>query len=553
MIKNDQVEYFEPHDLAKFDGSPRSSDECLSDDQCQARWPGTYCDRSSGFEDYRHPERGLRHRCVRPETAVLRAFRKAETAYFCTHDTADDLESARAACQLGGTFDSLQSALQKHDRVACEQCATMVLPHLRNASNARAFRREKDRRAICDVLGDASALGSVTGTQAALDATAIYVPYDPTSLEGAAQAARYVCATQTQVPFDPSPVGSAPPIAPFLRAGPDGACMGTCGVSTLCYQTELRGPFESHFADKTAAARCASYECTPNIEHLFGAGTDLVDVAVDGDFGCAARSDGTIVCVGSNPHGELGNGTIGGNTITPTRVPLPVPASRVIIGGYAHGYRTVCAVGADASATLYCWGENFFGNVGDGGNTDRPTPVAVLAGVGDVQLNGTSCAVAGGGVSCWGYGATYTPQPQPLSGGITQLGGLSSCGLAGGGIKCWSGTTCNGNPTPVTIDVGFPIVELGSSLRGKCARTAAGDVYCWTSTKLRDPMATCQNDLVVADLVRRPIGKVDALSRSYSAFQYARSGRALYQWQAPTDPVKLPVAFDWAAPAVCTP
>ena len=58
-----------------------------------------------------------------------------------------------------------------------------------------------------------------------------------------------------------------------------------------------------------------------------------------------------------------------------------------------------------ASGAVKCWGWNYYGQLGDGSNTDSSVPVAV-AGIGTataVAIGGDSCALlAGGTVKCWG-------------------------------------------------------------------------------------------------------------------------------------------------------
>src|SRR5262245_20559043 len=71
----------------------------------------------------------------------------------------------------------------------------------------------------------------------------------------------------------------------------------------------------------------------------------------------------------------------------------------------AAGLRRACALRLDE--TVWCWGDNRFGQLGNGGTAASSTPVAVsgLTNVTDVGLSGGdhSCAVRGDGtVWCWG-------------------------------------------------------------------------------------------------------------------------------------------------------
>jgi alpha-tubulin suppressor-like RCC1 family protein len=69
----------------------------------------------------------------------------------------------------------------------------------------------------------------------------------------------------------------------------------------------------------------------------------------------------------------------------------------------ALGYEFGCALRTDA--TVACWGQNYFGGVGDGTYTDRGTPVPVSAITATQIVTGAdhACALMSDGtVSCWG-------------------------------------------------------------------------------------------------------------------------------------------------------
>jgi alpha-tubulin suppressor-like RCC1 family protein len=74
------------------------------------------------------------------------------------------------------------------------------------------------------------------------------------------------------------------------------------------------------------------------------------------------------------------------------------------VSSVALGDSHTCAVKTDGS--LWCWGNNFYGQLGDGTNTSRNTPVQIMSsGVSSVSLGGDhTCAVkTDGSLWCWGY------------------------------------------------------------------------------------------------------------------------------------------------------
>ena len=105
-----------------------------------------------------------------------------------------------------------------------------------------------------------------------------------------------------------------------------------------------------------------------------------------------------------------------------------------------------------------CWGDNTYGQVGDGTSANTrlaPVDVAGVSGASAVAAGGLhSCARVGGGLACWGLNSngqlgdnsvTHADDRRPTSRawprcGFVSGGGTHSCALtAGGGVRCWGG------------------------------------------------------------------------------------------------------------------
>jgi alpha-tubulin suppressor-like RCC1 family protein len=148
-----------------------------------------------------------------------------------------------------------------------------------------------------------------------------------------------------------------------------------------------------------------------------------------------------------------------------------------------------------------CWGDDAFGELGDGtADPDRPTP-EVVAGVTAEEIaagENWSCARTGAGLMCWGSdsnnkigscGATATPVLRaglPLLSAV-ELGAHGGCGLSeAGDVWCWGdndggqlglGVTSSSElPTLVTGLAG--IVAIGAGSDHTCFLDAAGAVSC---------------------------------------------------------------------------
>jgi alpha-tubulin suppressor-like RCC1 family protein len=85
---------------------------------------------------------------------------------------------------------------------------------------------------------------------------------------------------------------------------------------------------------------------------------------------CGITSDDRALCWGNNGGGYLGVGHANHPVLQPTEV-TGLHAFVAIDLGRAH----LCAV--EASAALYCWGQNGAGQLGDGTQANRTEPIAV--------------------------------------------------------------------------------------------------------------------------------------------------------------------------------
>ncbi len=95
-----------------------------------------------------------------------------------------------------------------------------------------------------------------------------------------------------------------------------------------------------------------------------------VDVVAGGRSTCALLSDDSVMCWGDNTYGQMGLGSTGGSQPLPIAVPALTHVREIRIG-----LEHACAVRSDLS--VWCWGGNEAGQVGDGTTVDRPSPVQV--------------------------------------------------------------------------------------------------------------------------------------------------------------------------------
>ncbi len=132
--------------------------------------------------------------------------------------------------------------------------------------------------------------------------------------------------------------------------------------------------------------------------------SDATAVTAGRGFSCAIRAGGTVWCWGYGGDGELGNGMYADSRVAVqvlTTAPAPLTGMEQVVMGRYHA----CARGSDGS--VWCWGYNNDGELGDGTNSGRANAaqITTLTNVKAIASGEYhACALDGDGhVLCWGY------------------------------------------------------------------------------------------------------------------------------------------------------
>ena len=283
----------------------------------------------------------------------------------------------------------------------------------------------------------------------------------------------------------------------LVAAGDNHSCALTVHHTVLCWGSNVNG----QLGNGTVPVADPKFSSTPAVVKGALAGQVVTNIAAGGSTTCALTAQGAAYCWGDNSQGQIGIGTAGNPVPTPT----PVNASGALAGKHlvriTVGGQHVCAAATDLTA--FCWGSNANGEVGSGGVHEPgqggqflvPEPIDP-AFVAQTKLHITAIAAAtastcaigevpgtpGNAVYCWGKYIKATPNgsdgtvafsPRIINGtvppgidsngvltGRTALsisaGGSTVCILDGAGsAACWGdgvvgqlGDGSSGNPVP---------------------------------------------------------------------------------------------------------
>ncbi len=281
----------------------------------------------------------------------------------------------------------------------------------------------------------------------------------------------------------------------------DCALYGRCGDGTIqdlhgevCDGLQTGGVTCRILGHYAGVLGCAS-DCLNTSE---SACLDITSLDSGDTHACIVLTDGTVRCWGKNLNGELGDGTSGGFRNVPVIV-----SGLTNVQAVSAGEAFSCALKTDG--TVWCWGQNTYGQLGNGTSVNSLAPVAVpgLTGVTALAAGSVHLCVRknDGTARCWGLNSsgqlgngttTSSSSPVTVSGlsGVVALasGVYHSCALLGGGtVKCW-GSNVNGQlgdgsllNRSMPVDVGSlaGVSSMGAGGHHTCAILSDGTARCW--------------------------------------------------------------------------
>ena len=262
---------------------------------------------------------------------------------------------------------------------------------------------------------------------------------------------------------------------------------GVGGTGTLANVTQISAGFHHTCAFSSAGTvKCWGFNdsgqlgngtttqsSTPvQVKDVAGAGTlsNVTQISAGGSYICALLADNTVACWGDNEYGQLGNGTTADSS-TPVQVKDATGTGTLSnVSQISVGHRHTCALLTDH--TVDCWGESRYGELGNGARIESLTPVKVKGVGGRGELSNVTQIRAGGYHTC----AVRNDRK-------VDCWGWNYYGQLGNGVEITS--SHHGVTTPVRVKgVGnkgtlSKVTQISVSFDHTCALLTDHVAYCW--------------------------------------------------------------------------
>ena len=140
----------------------------------------------------------------------------------------------------------------------------------------------------------------------------------------------------------------------------------------------------------------------------YSVGSAVTRVTTQNNFTCVDQPapSTSVQCFGDNSWGQLGNGTY----VNASTAQTVGGAAGLALHGVSTGFNHACAL--DANGAAYCWGNGYWGQLGNGTSALSPSPVPVSGGIAFKAIAAGylhTCALSTTNhIYCWG--SNYTGQ-----------------------------------------------------------------------------------------------------------------------------------------------
>lgn len=176
-------------------------------------------------------------------------------------------------------------------------------------------------------------------------------------------------------------------------------CDASCGTQTVSWNPGCEassGVILAHGGTRNITNATSGYTGTRDIECNNGI------ISQSGGSCTAAGAAGALYCWGQDQYGEVGNGSATGVIAAPQLI-----GSSTSWEAVSAGETSTCGID---SGKLYCWGNDGKGQVGNGspsGNVTAPQQIGSNTSWSEIAVgNAFACGIDGGKLFCWGEDAS---------------------------------------------------------------------------------------------------------------------------------------------------
>lgn len=175
----------------------------------------------------------------------------------------------------------------------------------------------------------------------------------------------------------------------------------------------------------------------------------FASISAGGTFACGIATDQHLYCWGDDRFGQIGNGSTGAGE-TPSLATVKTERFAMVSAGTSHA----CAL--NLAGRAFCWGNDDRGQLGDNRNINSTTPIPIadstlaftMISAGDRHTCGVTTS---GNAYCWGEGIN---------------------GQLGNGIAAASSI-------PVLVGGGISFASVSAGRLHSCGVSTSGTVHCW--------------------------------------------------------------------------
>ena len=267
--------------------------------------------------------------------------------------------------------------------------------------------------------------------------------------------------------------------------------------------------------------------------HVETLGADVATIGMGRNHGCAHKTDGTLWCWGKNSQGQLGDGTRERRA-----EPVQVVSLGEIVAEVSSGTNSDSTCAVDNGGYTWCWGKNSQGQLGDGTTRSRSTPTMIATDANGDAFNGVTDVCVGKQHACG-----------RRSSGEVWCWGSDSHGQLGDDHRRRS----QRRPVRVALSGDAQLYGLSCGSEHTCALLSDGSLECWGSNRdgqLGDGSFRSRRTPVAVTGLEAPVEKLTLASRHSCAIE--RDGQ-IWCWGRDSQDVlfpgrrsNVPVALDFA-------